>query len=233
MKLSSMQPDLVPYRGYFQLIHAVDNFVISGDVQYIQAGWINRNRILMDGEPWVFTFGLKKAPHTLNINERYFSERNKEEKANFIRTIDYAYKKAPCYDQVAILIEEIFANDERNVSRFITKSMEMICAYLGIKTKFSFASDLPKDNSLKRMERVLDINRCFASDHFINPIGGVALYPKEVFADHGVKLNFIKMRDIQYKQFDAPFVPSLSIIDVMMFNSVEEVGRLLGEYDLV
>ena len=61
MKIAIMQPYFFPYIGYWQLIHAVDHFVIYDDVNYIKGGWINRNRILINGKPAYITVPLHKA----------------------------------------------------------------------------------------------------------------------------------------------------------------------------
>ncbi|MEO6694893.1 MAG: WbqC family protein, partial [Ignavibacteria bacterium] len=63
--------------------------------------------------------------------------------------------------------------------------------------------------------------------------GGINIYSKNTFEDNGIKLNFIKPKEIRYRQFDQEFVPSLSIIDVLMFNSKKKVQDYLNEYDLI
>ena len=125
MKLASMQPYLFPYLGYFQLIRAAGRFVVSDDVQYIRGGWINRNRILSGNKPLLFTFSVKRASHSLNINERYFSEKNAEDKKGFIHMLHSAYAKAPYYDPTIRLIHNILENREQNVSHFIEQSIKI------------------------------------------------------------------------------------------------------------
>ena len=68
--------------------------------------------------------------------------------------------------------------------------------------------------------------------HYINPIGGTKLYSKEEFARHNIKLSFLKTNDVKYKQFGDEFIPNLSIIDVMMFNSREKIEEMLDQYTL-
>ena len=75
MKLAVMQPYLFPYLGYFQLIHAADAFVIHDDVQYSKGGWINRNRVLVDGKDHLFTFGVKSD--VSNFEGKYDEERKR------------------------------------------------------------------------------------------------------------------------------------------------------------
>ena len=86
MKLAVMQPYLFPYIGYFQLIYAVDKFVLYDDVNYINKGWINRNNILVNGKGNLFTIPLKDASQNKLINEIYVSDEPKW-KINFLQVI--------------------------------------------------------------------------------------------------------------------------------------------------
>lgn len=79
-----MQPYLFPYVGYFQLLKAVDQFVILDNVQYINRGWINRNRILINGKDNLFSFSVKKDEREKNICERFFAGDFVENKEKFL-----------------------------------------------------------------------------------------------------------------------------------------------------
>jgi hypothetical protein len=233
MKLAIMQPYLFPYIGYFQLIGAVDQFVIHDDVQWIKGGWINRNRILVNGEPRYITLPVQKGASTASINEREFPPTIDEVKQKVMRQIRGAYQKAPHFDAVNSLLSRCFASQERNLSAFVVNALHECCRYLRLETKLVLSSGLRKDNALKGQDRVLDINSVMGATHYINPIGGTELYEKERFRKQGVTLNFLKTRNVAYKQFaNREFVPSLAIIDVMMFNSSRELANLLNEYDL-
>ena len=233
MKLGIMQPYLFPYIGYFQLIDAVDQFVIHDDVQWIKGGWINRNRILVQGQPHYITLPLQKNSSLLNINERQLSLDIEPQGKKIIRQIEGAYKKAPYFDSVHPLVYRCFACQERNVSTFIVNTLRECCDYLGVNTPFVLSSALDKRNELRAEDRVLDINMVMGASHYINPIGGTGLYDKTHFSENGLRLSFIKARNVPYAQFKThEFVPFLSIIDVMMFNSQQELSALLSEYDL-
>jgi hypothetical protein len=232
--LGIMQPYFFPYIGYFQLIGAVDQFVVHDDIQWIKGGWINRNRILVNGQPQYITLPLQKAASSLNINQREFSPDIEEEKKRTLRQIEGAYRKAPYFKPVYSLLTRCFALQERNVSRFVVHSLHECCDYLGIHTPFRLSSELDKHNELAGEERVLDINRVVGASHYINPIGGTEIYNKAHFTERGLRLSFIRARETPYRQFgEGTFVPFLSIVDVMMFNSEQEIVGLLKEYDLV
>jgi hypothetical protein len=233
MKLGIMQPYVFPYIGYFQLINAVDQFVIHDDVQWIKGGWINRNRILVQGRPQYITLPLKKESALLNINQRLLTTDIEKQKEKIIRQIEGAYRKAPNFSSVMDVVCDCFAFQERNVSAFIVNSLRVCCTHLGIQTPFVLSSQLDKRNELHGQDRVLEINFVMGANHYINPIGGTELYDKERFAANGLQLSFIKARNVAYDQLgNHEFVPFLSIIDVMMFNSRDAISDLLREYDL-
>ena len=233
MKLAIMQPYLFPYLGYFQLINSVDLFMVYDDVQYIKGGWINRNRILLNGLAHMFAFPVKKGPLSYQIRERYFAEDFNLIAKRFLKTLEVAYRGAPGYSETVQLITDILASDDLNIASFISRSLRIICDYLSIETRFILSSEIDKDPLLKGQDRVIEINRLLGSTHYMNPIGGMELYSKEAFQKAGIELSFLRMRPLIYKQFNNEFVPDLSIIDVMMFNLREKIRELLGEYDLL
>ncbi len=234
MKVGIMQPYLFPYLGYFQLIKAVDTFVVYDDVQYIKKGWINRNQILLNGKPLLFTFGVKKDSSLMNINQRIYSEdKFYLLKDNFLQTLYRSYHKAPFFKEVNDLIDDIFTYESLNVSDFNTNSLKKICDYMNIQTPFLLSSSLEKTDGMKGQEVIIEINKKLKSDCYINAIGGRDLYSTKKFRENGISLRFIKMGDIHYNQFDNEFIPNLSIIDVLMFNSKEQIQRMLNNYELV
>src|SRR3990167_9927474 len=108
MKVGIMQPYLFPYIGYFQLIHAVDAFIIHEDVQYIKGGWTHRNRIQINDKEYLFTFSLKKDSSLKKINTRFFSDQFEKEKNHFLMVVKNNYKKAPFFSDAYNLLIKIF-----------------------------------------------------------------------------------------------------------------------------
>jgi len=229
-----MQPYIFPYIGYFQLIAAVDRFVIHDDVQWIKGGWINRNRILANGQPRYITLPIQNASSSLNINERELSSDAERHKKKILQRIHGAYRKAPYFNSVISLVSRCLACQQKNISRFAVNCLRECCNHIGLDTPFVLCSELDKDDQLRASDRVLEIIRVMKGRHYINPIGGTDLYEKKQFSEREVRLSFIKTRNVPYQQFQNPaFIPFLSIIDVMMFNSKEEIAVLLREYDLL
>ncbi len=232
MKIAVMQPYIFPYIGYIQLINAVDKFIIYDDVNFINKGWINRNRILVNGKDSLFTIPLKEASQNKLINT---IEVNWDSawKSKFLKTIEQSYKKAPHYQQVLPLIEGLLNTEKSIFSEIIFENLTQVCQYLEIKTEIIPSSRIYQNTDLKAQERIIDICVQEKTDTYINPIGGLELYDKAAFQAIGKELFFIKSKAIRYKQFKNEFVPWLSIIDILMFNSPEHISTLLNDYELV
>jgi hypothetical protein len=224
-----MQPYLFPYLGYFQLIHAVDKFVLYDDVNYIKGGWINRNNILINNRKHLFTVSLSAPSPNKLINAIEI----KDDFCSLLKTMRSSYGRAPFFQDTFSLLRDIFSSEERNLSRFLIRSIVALARHLGLKTEFIVSSSLEKDKSLKGQEKVLDICGALGAGTYINPVGGAALYDRVEFASRDIALKFLKMTPIAYKQFNGEFVPDLSIVDVMMFNSPEAVREMLDRYELL
>ncbi|WP_367773672.1 WbqC family protein [Flavobacterium sp. WC2421] len=233
MKVAIMQPYFLPYIGYFQLINAVDVFVIYDNIEFTKKGWINRNRILVNGKDNYFTLPLKKNSDFLHVNQRKIADSYSKDKTKIISKITELYKKAPQYDEVFPLIKTIFNTNEENLFDFVFHSLKIITEYLEIKTEFIVSSSIKIDHSLKSQDKVIAICKELSATDYINPIGGTELYSKDTFNKNDVQLNFIKSNNIDYQQFDNDFIPWLSIIDVLFFNSREKVQGYLNQYTLL
>ncbi|TCD21427.1 hypothetical protein E0D86_12515 [Pseudomonas sp. IC_126] len=228
-----MQPYLFPYLGYFQLIAHSDAFVLGDDLQYVKASWINRNRVLVNGQPKLITFPLRKGGQFDPINQRWLCEAFPQEAQKLLKTLEFAYARAPYHDEVIALIREILTHPERNLARFIEHSIRCICAYLQITTPIHIGSEMGLPARMDKQERVIGLTKKLDAERYINPIGGMALYCPALFRAYGLSLRFLRMDDLSYPQFGQPFVPALSIIDVLMFNSQSDVQGLLKRFSLV
>ena len=232
MKIGIMQPYFFPYIGYFQLLNMVDKYLVFDDGQYAKNKWAYRNQILINGAPSYFRVTLLKANPAQKFNEIRISNDIKE-KSRKIRTLDLAYRKAPHYSEVMPILEQFLTADYDNLSEYNVASNRLVCNYLGIKTEILLSSALNTDKSLKKQYSIFDECRTLGCNEYINSIGGMELYDFEEFRENGIELAFLKTDDITYPQFGGEFVPNLSIIDVMMFNSVPEIQDMLNRYTLI
>jgi len=233
MKTAIMQPYFMPYIGYFQLINAVDKFVIYDNIKYTKKGWINRNRILVNGKDQYISLPLKKDSDYLNINERELSDSWVNERRKLLNKLKASYAKSPFYSSVNILIEDILNHSEKNLFNFIFNSIQKVCYYLDIETPLVKSSSLEIGNSLKGSLKVIEICNCLKSNYYLNPIGGINLYNKDEFLINYIELSFLKSDEIIYNQFKNNFIPFLSIIDILMFNSKSDIRVFLNKYSLI
>ena len=232
MRIGIMQPYFFPYIGYFQLLNMVDKYLIFDDGQYAKNKWAYRNRILINGAPGYFRITLLKSNPAQQFNEIRISNDIKE-KNRKIRTLELAYKKAPHYSEVMPMLERFLTADYDNLAVYNVASNRLVCNYLNIKTEIFLSSELNTDKTLKKQYSIFNECKVLGGDEYINSIGGMELYDFEEFRENGIELAFLKSDEITYPQFGGEFVPNLSIIDVMMFNSVPEIQDMLNRYTLI
>jgi hypothetical protein len=227
-----MQPYFLPYVGYFQLISACDVFVVYDNIEYTKGGWINRNRLLRNGGPALFSLPLKKASDFLDIRDRELSA--DFDRVKLLRQIQGAYARAPQFTDVFPLVERIVGYNQQNLFDYIRNSIACVCSYLNIPTKICVSSKIGANHFLKSQDRVIDLCRVLGASTYINAIGGVDLYSREAFRSHGLELKFIRSKPFEYVQWGNSFVSWLSIIDVLMFNQRQVAQRCVAEnYELI
>ena len=228
MKLAIMQPYFFPYIGYFQLINAVDEFVIYDNIQFTRKGWINRNRILVNQKADYISLALKKDSDYLNVNQRLLSDTWSVDKKKMLNKIVESYRKAPQFEPAYSLFEKCLMIDETNLFDFIHHTLKETLKYLSISSKITVSSTIEIDHQLKSEEKVLAICKALNASTYINPSGGIELYSKERFERNGIKLQFQKSNPINYLQYKNEFVPWLSMVDVIMFNDKLSIKQMLN-----
>jgi hypothetical protein len=233
MKIAIMQPYFFPYIGYFQLINLVDEFIIYDNAQYSKKGWINRNRILTNHEIKYISLSLKKDSYFLNINQRYLAETWSLDRKKVLNQIIESYKKAPQFEIIFPLIEKCLFAQENNLNNFLIYKLQEICSFLSINTKLTLSSSIFIDQNLNREEKIIALCKARNSTSYINSGGGIDLYSKENFYINKIKIKFLVSNPKKYMQFSDNFIPFLSIIDVLMFNSLEEIRKMLDNYELL
>src|SRR5437868_1298867 len=158
MKLAIMQPYIFPYIGYFQLVNAVDKFIFYDDVDYIKQGWINRNKILLNGEPRLFTIPLANASSFRKIKDTLLNEKEyKSWLIKFYKTMNAAYCKAPYYKNVFSLLQEVFEKGVTTIGELAMSSVSATLSYLDVHTALNSSSAGYFNLHLSGKERVIDI----------------------------------------------------------------------------
>lgn len=229
MKLGIMQPYFMPYIGYFQLMKAVDKYLVYDDVNYIKGGWANRNHILINGEKEMFTVTLQKASQNKLFNEIVIGDDFKK----LMKTLQMNYSRAINFDQTMVLMERIISFPNKQLAVFIANSFREILSYLSVETEILMSSEIPKDNSLRGKDKIIQICEILGADTYYNAVGGKNLYDQEEFREHGITLNFVDSLPQVYSQLHTrEFVSGLSMVDVLMNNTKDEVNRLLDSFQL-
>lgn len=254
MKLGIMQPYFFPYLGYFQGIHAVDKYILYDNLNFKKEAWMNRNRYLLkNGVSTYFHAPLKKKSSYKKIHEIELVDDDRWKK-KFLNSLFLNYKKATCFNQAYPIIEDVLNFKTNKLNELNSLSIISICNYLNIPTEITADSSKYdeievklQDRNLHRYDyqeinlvdwqpkilRIIEICRKENAGVFINSIGGIKLYSKDLFKLNAIDLKFIKPKPIAYKQYEKDFVANLSIIDVIMFNSIEKIRELLNQYELI
>lgn len=229
-RLAIMQPYFFPYLGYWQLIKAVDKFVIFDDVSYIMRGWVNRNQIRVQGEARYITVPLRDASQNKLISD---IEMHPETawRGKLSKTIELNYKKAPFFPLVFPVLEKLIEFPSDSLATYLSHQLQTLAAQMGISTEFVHSATYG-NNALSGRARILDICNHESASTYVNASGGRSLYAPELFASLGIKLRFLQTRAIVYPQRGSTFLPNLSIVDVLMENGFERTREYLLEFDL-
>jgi hypothetical protein len=233
MILGIMQPYFLPYIGYFQLLAAVDHFILLDDVSFIKKGWIHRNRLLLQNQPHLFSIPVQHVSQNRKIIDTRIIDENTW-KSKLEKTVALGYKRAPQFKVVFPLFQEIIHSPILDISEFVAHSIRQVAGFLGIATPISTASTChPNMLDKKGEERILEICIRERADTYINPIGGIELYHEESFRGHGINLKFHRAIALEYPQFGGEFVPFLSILDHLMFCDKALISDHLQAYKIV
>ena len=229
MKFAAFQPYFFPYLGHFDLINKVDKWIVSDTLQYIESGWINRNRILHPRSGWTYiNVPVKSHHYDIQIKDVKIVE-SSEWKKRIIGQLAHYRRQTPYFSSTQQLIELCLENDTDSISEMNTSILVNICEKLGIHFDYLIESDLniQKQAHANLSDWICTLASVVGADEFINPPGGTHLYDPQRFSALGVKLTFQSFTNMQYETGGYIFEPALSIIDVMMWNSIAEIKHHL------
>ena len=226
-----MQPYFLPYIGYFQLMAAVDKFVLLDDVNFINRGWINRNRIAVNGQQSWLTVPLSGASQNRLIREIDIAPDDGWVR-KMHRAVVAGYAKAPEADSVIPIFESWLSKATGNLADFLLLTLSETATRLGIKTEIFPTSSIYPKNGRKGQERILDICRELGASSYINPPGGREIYDPWLFSDAQMKLSFLRPNLGALHLAGAPEDASLSILHILMHKSQKEVAQAAGTFDL-
>jgi len=227
MIVAIMQPYFFPYIGYFQLMKAADMFVLYDDVQYVKRGWINRNKIALNGRAAWLTLPVLRDEVTTAINQRYYCpDSNGLEQVR--NRIDAAYGKNAAYMTIAPLVFGLIAHHDANVARYNANLLIELGRLFKTDCTFAFSSQIEKPDGLKGEAKVIELCRALGATHYINPIGGLELYDPASFHKAGLELSFLKTRVPPISLPDG--AQHLSIIDSLMRYGLDQCIAQTSQY---
>lgn len=231
-----MQPYFFPYLGYVSLLKHADAFILFDTVQFIRHGWIERNRILKPNGGWQYIqIPLQKYHQNTVIKDIKIN--NQTDWKNKIKSqLQHYKKKAPFYVETMSVINDIFSENYDDIVGLNYSILDNVCSYLKIEKNIKIFSkmDLFIEPALAPDEWALNICRAIDGvDGYWNPPGGISFFDKSKYEKYNIDLKFHSINLLPYKQFDSAFEEGLSIIDVMMFNSVDSINNMLDNYVLL
>ena len=236
MKLAIMQPYFLPYLGYFSLIKHTDEFILFDTVQFIRHGWIERNRILKPSNGWQYIMvPLKKHSRETIIKDIEINN-DQQWKEKILAQLQHYKKQAPYFSNVIDILNEIFSKEYATIVDLNLASLKTVCNYLGINTPIGIFSQMNIEIEPANAPDEWALNICKALgnvDEYWNPPGGQSFFDRKKYENAGINLKFHSAILTEYDQKRNVFEPWLSIIDVMMFNSVDEINKMLDNYELI
>ncbi|MBX2982313.1 MAG: WbqC family protein [Flavobacteriales bacterium] len=234
-RLGIMQPYFFPYLGYFGLIANTDRWIVFDPVQYIRKGWVNRNRVLKQGGGLKYV-AVTMAPHSREtlIKDMQVAP-DVDHFEQLLRQLDhYKNKRAPHYAEVVELLATCFEPRPTALVPFLTRSLDLTCAYLGIPFRAEIYSAMELDHAAATHpgEWALHISQALEVRTYINPPGGKEIFDPLQFEAAGIELLYHHQELPSYPQHTGSFEPGLSIIDVMMFNEPAAIREMLSQHTL-
>lgn len=236
MRLGIMQPYFFPYIGYISLIKHTDLFILFDSVQFIRHGWIERNRILKPNEGWQYIqVPLIKASRDTLIKDMNI-DNTQQWKDKIFAQVQHYKKKAPYYFQVLELLHSVFEESFEDIVSLNKWSLNCIMDFLKIDTPINVFSEMDLKMTPAKAADEWALNICKSIDganEYLNPIGGMSFFDKTKYDTNGINLKFQIMAISEYSQRRNSFEEGLSILDIMMFNSPEEINIMLDKFELI
>ena len=234
-KIAIMQPYFFPYIGYFSLIKHTDEFILFDTPQFMRHGWIERNRILKQGDSWLYIkVPLIKSSRETAIKD-VMIDNSQDWKSKINAQLQIYKKTAPYYHQAQGIADELFSRKYDSITDLNKAALEIVCDYLGISHDIKIYSHMDIDTIPAEAPDEWALNICKALgdvDEYWNPPGGKSFFDRSKYDKAGIALKFHTVAIKEYDQKRTPFEAGLSIMDVIMFNSVDDIHRMLDNYEL-
>jgi hypothetical protein len=223
-----LQSNYIPWKGYFDLINSVDEFVIYDDMQYTRRDWRNRNKIKMsDGLRWLSIPVDVKGKYFQKINETQVSDLSWS--LDHWKTISQVYSKARYFKEYNNIFEEFYSkNQEKNLSLINFRLMELVNSILGIKTRITWSSDY--ELLVGQTERLLGICQQAGADIYLSGPAAKDYFDESLAEKMGIKVEWMDYSGYpEYQQLYSPFEHGVSILD-LIFNEGPNATKFMKSF---
>lgn len=223
-RIAILQSSYVPWKGYFDLIRQVDEFILYDDAQFTRRDWRNRNQIkTKDGLLWLTIPVQVKGRFTQAIKDVTISDAAWAEK--HFKTIAAAYARAPYFREYRELVEDLYrGSTSARLSDVNRRFIDAFAQLLGVRTKITWSMDyvLPEG----RVERLVALCRQAGADAYLSGPAAKDYIDPKLFTDAGIELSYIDYSGYpEYPQLHPPFTHHVSLIDLIF-----SVGPAAPEY---
>lgn len=216
-KVAILQSNYIPWKGYFDLIASVDEFIIYDDVQYTPRDWRNRNQIkTSQGKQWLTVPVKKKGRRHQKINETEILDSGWEGK--HWKSLVHAYSKTPYFNEIASWLEPLYLqNKYTHISSLNYVLIKAICAYVGIDTIISHSSDYELSDG--KTQRLVDLCTQASASEYISGPAAKDYIEQNLFDNNKIKLSWFDYSHYpEYPQLWGEFTHQVSILD-LLFNT--------------
>ena len=226
--VACVQSNYIPWKGYFDLIASVDEFIFLDDAQYTKRGWRNRNRIKTpQGPVWLTVPVRVKGRYEQRIDETELAGEEWADK--HFESLRHAYGRAPHFDDVAPMVREVYASECTMLSDLNQRFIREICAVLGIGTRLVRSTDY--DASGRGDARLVSLCQEAGATAYLSGPTAAHRLDESLFTDVGVSVSYMDYDGYpEYDQLYPPFVHEVTVLDLLFHTGAQapsymKVGR--------
>jgi WbqC-like protein family len=215
-----VQSSYIPWKGYFDLINMVDEFVLYDDRQFTRRDWRNRNRIKTpQGTRWLTIPVRVKGKYLQRIDETVVD--GHEWRERHWKTLVHSYSSAPFFDEYAEKLRPLYVeSDDERLSAVNRRFLERACEILGIRTPLRWSTEYEPEGA--KSERLLSICLQAGATSYLSGPSAQAYLDEDLFRANGIEVDYMSYDDYpEYPQLHPPFEHSVSIVDLIFTTGLE------------
>lgn len=224
-RVAIVQSNYIPWKGYFDLIASVDEFIIYDDMQYTRRDWRNRNQIKTpQGVQWLTVPVKVKGKYDQSIRETEID--NADWAQVHWKTLVQNYKRATHFDEVVTVFEPLYLQCRHtHLSALNRELIEAVCGYLGIATKISNSWDYQLVNG--KTERLAELCKQAGGTEYISGPAAKDYIEKNIFDERDIKLSWFGYEGYpEYPQLWGEFTHGVTILD-LLFNCGKDAPQYM------